>query len=66
MLYRTVLPGVVDETSADLTIVRPATVTVAVHRASTLPAAQLVPSVDELTVLASTMFPTSGLLTVTE
>ena len=59
-------PGVVVATSAVLTMVRPATLTVVEHRASALPAAQFVPSVVELTVLLRTLLPTSGLLTVTE
>ena len=42
------------------------TVTVAVQRVSTLPLAQLVPSVGDVTVLASVLLPTSGLFTVTE
>ena len=47
-------------------MLRPATVTVAVHRGSMLPPAQLVPRIGEVTVLASTLLPVTGLATVTE
>ena len=51
---------------AVLTIVRTETTTVAVHRASRLPLAQLLPAVVDVTVLARIPFPVSGLFTVTE
>ena len=53
-------------TFAWLTISSWATATVAVHRASVLPDAQLLPAVAEVTVLARTPPPVSGLFTVTE
>ena len=40
--------------------------TVAVHAAFPLPAAQLLPAVAEVTVFAMTPLPVSGLFTVTE
>ena len=53
---------------ADTAIVRPgtSTVTVEVHRASVPPAGQLLPAVADVTVLARTLSPVSGLFTVTE
>jgi hypothetical protein len=42
------------------------TVTVAVHRASALADAQLLPAVVEVTVLVMILLPVSGLATVTE
>ena len=62
----TTLPGVVVATLAVLRMVNPDTAVVAVQRVSTLPPAQFVPSVDDVTVLDNTLLPTSGLLTVTE
>ena len=47
-------------------IVSTATGTVAVQAGSVLPAAQLLPGVAEVIVLARILFPVSGLLTVTE
>jgi hypothetical protein len=63
---RTTDPGVVVATPDVFTIVRTATSTVTEHRASVLPAAQLLPPVAEVTVLAKMSFPMSGLFTVTE
>ena len=53
---------------ADAAISRPgtSTVTVLVHRASVLPAGQLLPGVAEVIVLTRILSPVSGLLTVTE
>ncbi len=53
---------------ADIAIVRPgtSTTTVTEHRASVLPAAQLLPAVADVTVCARTLSPVSGLFTVTE
>src|ERR1700689_1696225 len=65
MVYCTVAPGVADAALALLVMVRPCTSTVAVHRASVPPAGQLVPAVAEVIVLARTLLPASGLLTVT-
>ena len=62
----TVAPGVAVPALGVETIVNCATVTVAVHRGSVLPGPQLLPGVVEVTVLASTWPPVSGLLTVTE
>jgi hypothetical protein len=42
------------------------TVTVLAHRGSALPAAQLLPAADDVTVLDKILFPESGVLTVTE
>ena len=49
-------------------MVRPgtSTTTVTEHRASVLPAAQLLPAAADVTVCARTLSPVSGLLTVTE
>ena len=66
IVYCTVAPGVVEAVLAVLAMVRPCTVTVAVQRASALPAKQLVPAVAEVIVLARILFPVSGLFTVTE
>ena len=65
---RTTDPGVVDATPAEFTIVSPgtSTVTLVAHRVSVLPLAQLLPTVAEVIVLARTLFPVSGLFTVTE
>ena len=63
---RTTPPGVVVLTSELFTMASTATFTVAVHAAAPLPAAQLLPGVTEVIVLASTLFPVSGLFTVTE
>ena len=67
-MYCTTDPGVVAPVLADTAIVRPgtSTVTVLAHRGSVLPAAQLLPAVAEVIVLARVLFPVSGLLTVTE
>ena len=53
---------------ADTAIVRPgiSTVTLVAHRGSVPPDGQLLPAVAEVTVAARTLFPVSGLLTVTE
>ena len=40
--------------------------TLVAHRVSVLPLAQLLPAVAEVIVLARTLFPVSGLFTVTE
>ena len=53
-------------TSEVLTIVSTATGTVTVQGGSPLPAAQLLPAVVEVIVLARILFPVSGLFTVTE
>ena len=63
---RTTEPGVVVLTPELFTIVSTATLTVAVQAAAPLPAAQLLPGVVEVTVLARMSFPVSGLFTVTE
>ena len=49
-------------------MVRPgtSTTTVTEHRASVLPAAQLLPAAADVTVCARTLSPVSGLFTVTE
>ena len=62
----TVAPGVAVPALGVETIVSCDTVTVAVHRGSAPPAGQLLPAVVEVTVLASTWPPVSGLFTVTE
>jgi len=51
---------------AVMAIVRIETLTVLEHRVSLLPLAQLLLDVVEVAVLASVLFPVSGLLTVTE
>ena len=66
IVYCTVAPGVVEAVLAVLVMVRPCTLTVAVQRASVLPAKQLLPEVADVIVLARILFPVSGLLTVTE
>src|ERR1700688_1648796 len=66
MVYCTVAPGVAEATVAVLVMVRPCTSTVAAQRASVLPAAQLLPAVAEVIVLARILLPVSGLFTVTE
>jgi hypothetical protein len=63
---RTTDPGVVVATPEVFTIVRTATSTVTEHRASVLPAAQLLPPVAEVRVLDKMSFPVSGWFTVTE
>src|ERR1700735_4715674 len=62
----TVVPGVTVPALGVDTIVSCDTVTVAVHRGPVPPAGQLLPGVVEVTVLARTCPPVSGLLTVTE
>ena len=66
IVYWTVVPGVVEAVLAVLVMVSPCTATVAVQRASVLPAKQLVPEVAEVIVLVRILLPVSGLLTVTE
>ena len=66
MLKVAVLPGVVVGALAVCRIDSPDTVTVEVHRLSPLPLGQFVPTVEELTVFASTLLPRSGLFTTTE
>jgi hypothetical protein len=66
MVKPTVPPGVVVDALAVFTMVRPGTLTVAEQRPSELPAAQFVPSVEEVTVLDSTLLPASGSWIVTE
>ena len=68
MVYGTTAPGVVVPAVLVSAIVRPgaSTVTVFAHRVSVLPLAQLPPAVAEVMVLARTLFPVSGVLTVTE
>ena len=53
---------------ADTVIARPgtSTVTLLAHRVSVLPLAQLLPAVAEVIAAARTLFPVSGLFTVTE
>ena len=63
---RTTDPGVAVDTSELLVIVSTATGTVVVQGGSPLPAAQLLPRVAEVIVLARILFPVSGLFTVTE
>jgi hypothetical protein len=63
---RTTDPGVVVATPELFTIVSTATGTLTEHRVSVLPAAQLLPAVAEVRVLARMSFPVSGLFTVTE
>src|SRR5450755_4192538 len=63
---RTTEPGVVVVTFELFTIVSAATSTVAVQAAAPEPAAQLLPAVVEVTVLARMWSPVSGLFTVTE
>jgi hypothetical protein len=67
-VYCTTDPGVAVPVFADTAIVRPGirTVTALTHRGSLLPLAQLLPAVAEVIVLARTLFPVSGLFTVTE
>ena len=65
-MNRTTDPGVAVDTSELLVIVSTATGTVAVQGGSPLPAAQLLPVVAEVIVLARILFPVSGLFTVTE
>src|SRR3984957_14167910 len=62
----TVAPGVTVPALGVETIVSCDTVTVAVHCGPGVAAGQLLPEVVEVTVLASTWSPVSGLLTVTE
>ncbi len=65
-MNRTTEPGVAVDTSEPLVIVSTATGTVAVQGGPPLPAAQLLPVVAEVIVLARILLPVSGLLTVTE
>ena len=66
VVNRTTDPGVVVGTFELSVIVSTATGTVAVQDGSALPAAQLLPGVTEVIVLARILLPVSGLLTVTE
>jgi hypothetical protein len=63
---RTTDPGVAVDTSELFVIVNTATGTVAVQDGSLLPAAQLLPGVAEVIVVARILLPVSGLFTVTE
>ena len=65
-MNRTTEPGVAVDTSELLVIVSTATFTVEVQGGSPLPAAQLLPVVAEVIVLARILLPVSGLFTVTE
>ncbi len=60
------LPGVTLVVLGVALMVRIDTGTLTAHRESVLPAAQLLPAVAEVIVLARILFPASGLLTVTE
>ena len=59
-------PGVVVAALQNPPILSCATGTVTAHRGSLLPAAQLLPAVADVTVLASRWLSVSGLCTVTE
>ena len=60
------LPGVALVVLGVTLIVRIDTGTLTAHRGSVLPAAQLLPAVAEVMMLARILFPVSGLFTVTE
>ena len=60
------VPGVALVVLGVTLMVRIDTGTLTAHRESLLPAAQLLPAVAEVIVLARILFPVSGLLTVTE
>ena len=63
---RTTPPGVVEAGLEVFVMARTATGTLTVQGGSPLPAAQLLPEVVEVIVLARILLPVSGLLTVTE
>ena len=65
-MNRTTPPGAVVLTFAVLVMVSTATGTLVVQGGSPLPAAQLLPVVAEVIVLARILLPVSGLFTVTE
>src|ERR1700733_15046712 len=67
MVYPTTEPGVVVADPAVVVMVRPgtSTVTTAVQAGAGPDAGQVLPGVLEVTVLASVLFPVSGLSTVT-
>jgi hypothetical protein len=65
-VYRTTPPGVVVGTLAEFEIDNDDTVTAEAHAGSVLPVAQLDPTAEDVTALDKTLFPVSGLFTVTE
>ena len=66
VVYRTTAPGVTVAGLGVFVIDSDDTVTVAEHAGSLLPAAQLVPGAEDVSVVARILFPVSGLFTVTE